>query len=65
MLPEATAKTGYCVFSTNCEPYQNPKTADINRIIINAVLKYSLFQSFWSDATAKVLPSISEMFLMI
>src|SRR4030042_1559653 len=50
MLPLSTANRGYCVFSTNCDPNQNPATTRRISPITTAVWKYSFFQSFLSVA---------------
>jgi hypothetical protein len=55
MLPEATAKAGYCVFRTNCEPNQKPMTIKMTKITIAAVLKYSFFHNSLSFAVDKCL----------
>jgi hypothetical protein len=57
MLPEATAKAGYCVFKASREPYQNPKTTVTIKRIMIAVWKYSFFHIRRSDDFANCLPS--------
>jgi len=64
MLPEATAKAGYCVFNASREPYQNPgTTATIRRIII-AVWKYSFLHKRLGDDFVNYLPSTNETFFV-
>jgi hypothetical protein len=47
MLPLMTARAGgILVFSTSCEPNQNPKTTTIIKATAATVLKYSFCQSF-------------------
>jgi hypothetical protein len=60
MLPEATARAGYCVFKASREPYQNPNTTVIIRRIIIAVWKYWFFHTPSNDDFANCLPSTDQ-----
>jgi hypothetical protein len=63
MLPLTTASAGgIFVFSTSCEPNQNPKTTTTIKATTTTVWKYSFFQSFLIVAVKFCLPT-DEMFL--